>query len=187
VEGTRRQSDENGFTLVELIIYMSLALVVLVVVGGLLASSMNASNTASAAAQSSTDGQLTAQSVEDGIRGSSGFQLSTVNGNDQLLIAPTIQGSSAVTWACSAWYYSAVDGSIRHTVSTARIAIPTAAAVAGWTLLDASVRPTSGAAVFSQNGQELKMSFTSLDDKTPGEEITSSALARAGQAGITCW
>lgn len=179
------QDSERGFTLVELIIYGMLLIIVLSVVGSMLASETTTSKAVDSVTAASTAAQLVADSVERGIRNSSDFHLTTPAGTDQLLVARTAQGGATINWVCAAWYYSAAGGgTIRYTTSTMAIpAVPTAANLAGWTLLDTGVAPIGGASVFSATGAALTVAFNGLAGSNSPVAISSSAFSRAGSTG----
>lgn len=178
--------SERGFTLVELLIYGMLLIIVLAIVGSMLASETTTSKTVNAVTTASTAAQLAANSVGKGIRNSSDFNLTTPTGTDQLLVARTAQGGATISWVCAAWYYSAAGGgTIRYTTSTTAIpAVPTAAALAGWTLLDSGVAPASGTTIFSANGAALTIAFKGLAGSNAPVAISSSAYSRAGSTGV---
>jgi len=178
--------SERGFTLVELLVYGMLLVLVLAIVGSMLASMSTTSKAVNSVTAASTAAQLVADSVERGIRNSSDFHLTTPAGTDQLLVARTAQAGATVTWLCAAWYYSpAAGGTIRYTTSTTAIpAIPTAANLANWTLLDTGVAPASGTSVFSANGAALTIAFNGLAGSNSPVAISSSAVSRAGSTGV---
>lgn len=174
---------ERGFTLIELLIYMMLMVLVLGIVGAMLASTNTTSKTVTSMTQAATAAQLTAESVERGIRNSSDFQLTTPTGTDQLLIARTALGGATIAWQCAAWYYSAAAGSIRYTTSPTTILVPSPSDLAHWTLLDSAVSPSSGASIFSAAGAQLTISFNGLAAPHPPVPISSTVLSRAGSSG----
>lgn len=178
--------SERGFTLVELLIYSMLLMIVLAIVGSMLVSTVTTSKKVDSVTTASTAAQLVADSVERGIRNSSDFHLTTPTGTDQLLVARTAQGGSTINWVCAAWYYSAAGGgTIRHTTSTTTIpAAPTAADLAGWTLLDTGVAPASGTAIFSATGSAVTVSFKGLAGNNAPVAISSSVFSRAGSTGV---
>jgi Tfp pilus assembly protein PilW len=180
------QDAARGFTLVELLISSMLLMVVLAIVGSMLLSTVTTSKTVNSVTAASTAAQLVADSVARGIRNSSDFHLTTPAGTDQLLVARTAQGAATINWVCAAWYYSATGGgTIRYTTSPSAIpAVPTAATLAGWTLLDTGVAPASGTGIFSATGAALTVAFNGLAGSRPAVFISSSATGRAGSTGV---
>ncbi|MCU1585290.1 MAG: Prepilin-type N-terminal cleavage/methylation protein [Microbacteriaceae bacterium] len=182
-EALRERDSERGFTLVELLIYSMLLILVLAIVGAMIASTTSTSKIVTSMSKASAAGQLTAESIERGIRNSSDFLLTSPSGTDQMLVARTVQGAATATWVCAAWYYSATKGTIRYTTSPTAIAAPTASGLAAWTLLDPAVSPVSGSAVFSATGVQLTIAFNSLAGAEPPVAISSTVLSRAGSSG----
>lgn len=184
-EGT----SENGFTLIELIVYSALLILVLSVVGGLFISGLNTATTVRIMTNASTAGQIVADSVETNIRNASDFQLTVPSGTDQFLVARTAQRGTTLAWSCVGWYYSASgNGSIRFKQSDVAILAPTASELSTWILLDEGISPTSGTTIFSSSGQRLTMTFKGLAGDHPPVIITSSATSRAGASGsLACY
>jgi Tfp pilus assembly protein PilW len=182
-EAVTEQSSEHGFTLIELLLYSMLLLLVLAIAGAMIGSTTTTSKTVDSITKASTAGQLTAESIERGIRNSSDFLLTTPSGTDQMLVARTVQGGATANWVCAAWYYSAATGSIRYTTSATAIPTPTASGLAAWTLLAQTVSPVSGTGVFSASGAQLTIAFKSLAGSHPAVAISSTVLSRAGSSG----
>jgi prepilin-type N-terminal cleavage/methylation domain-containing protein len=178
-------ASEKGFTLIELLISMMLFVIVAAIVATMFASMSSSSKTVDSLTGSATSAQLAASSVERGVRNSSDFLLTNPTGTDQLLVARTALGGSTLTWVCSAWYYSAANGgSLRYTTSpTAIPAAPTASALAGWTLLDTGLTPTSGNGIFSATPGQLTLAFTEQSTGAGPLSISGTAVSRAGSTG----
>jgi type II secretory pathway pseudopilin PulG len=178
--------SEQGFTLVELLIYSLLLIIILGIVGAMLASTVSTSKTVDSVTSASTAAQLASESVVRGIRNASDFSLTTPTGTDQLLVARTALGGATISWVCVAWYYSAAGGgTIRYTTSPTTIpSTPTAAQLASWQLLDTGVAPASGTGIFSYTGAQLNLAFNGLAGTRPAVSITSSAISRAGSTGV---
>lgn len=184
----RISADEQGFTLVELLIYALLLSFVLAIIGGMILSAVTTTKSVTSMTQNSTAGQLVADSVITGIRNSSDFQLSEPVGNDQLLVARRATSGSTLSWVCVAWYYSAADSSVRFTSSSLAILPPTPAQLATWTLLADNVQPITGNHIFSALNERLSMSIFGLDGAHRPIDISTSATSRAGASGsLTCF
>ena len=182
-----RDESADGFTLIELLVYMMLIGLVLAIVGAMMINTMRTSNTVTSVIEASNAGQLAAHSIEQGIRNSSDFNLTSPTGTDQLLIARTALGGTTLTWRCAAWYYSpAGNGSIRYTVSDLAIPlVPTSAQLATWTVLAKGIEPISGTTIFntSVSSKQLSVAFHGLAGDPPPVAISSSAHSRAGAVG----
>lgn len=177
--------NDDGFTLVELIVTSVLTFIVLTAITGLLVSLIRTPQTVTARMDASGGAQVAANSVELGIRNSSDFRLTSPQGTDQLLVARTAESGSTIAWVCSAWYYSATEQSIRYISSSTMIpAAPTATDLAAWTLLDTSVTPTSGTSIFTVSGEEVRLAFDgAVSGQQLPQSITTSAVSRAGSTG----
>ncbi len=182
-------TDDNGFTLVELLVYSLLFSLVIMVVGGMIFSAVTASKSVVSMTETSTAGQLVARSVVTGIRNSSDFRLTNPVGNDQLLVARRASPGATLDWVCYAWYYSAADsGSVWVTSSPLAILPPTAAELSTWTLLTEGVTPVTGTGIFSALNERLSLSIHGLDGIHPPVDITTSATSRAGASGsLSCF
>ncbi|MGO4691321.1 PilW family protein [Glaciibacter sp. 2TAF33] len=176
---------EDGFTLVELLVYCMLLVLVFAIASAMLISVMKNSKTVTAMNETTSAGQLAVDSIDSSIRNSSDFQLTNPSGTDQLLItrtASTVAGP--VTWSCMAWYYSSSGaGSIRSMRSSTTILPPTATELATWTLLDDGVTPLTGTAIFSATPKQITVSFKSASPNQTPIGITSAAVSRAGASG----
>ena len=176
--------SQGGFTLIELLIASLLTVLVLFVAGGLLISVMKTITTVTTNNGLTNWAQLAAGSFESGIRNSSDSLLTNPTGNDQLLVARVASRGATISWSCAAWYYAASANTLYYTISSTAIpAAPTTAQLATWTVLDSTVKPTSGTSIFSDSGGQVILSFTSSAGSNPTAAITTSAFSRAGSTG----
>jgi Tfp pilus assembly protein PilW len=183
------ESREAGFTMIELVVAAMLFVVVFTVVGGIFLSLVRTQQTVDVLTGSANSGQLAANSIENGIRNSSDFQLSAV-GSDQLLVARTAGSGTTLSWACTAWYYSAAgDGEIRSTRTTgAAIDAPTSAELADWTLVLEGVAPSAGSTIFSVSGPQLTVSFEATAGDHSATAIDFTVIPLTGVTGVsTCY
>ena len=207
-------NPEHGFTLVELIVYVSLLLVVLVIVAGLLINSLKSEQSVRSAAEASNVGLLIATAIQADVRNATALNVSSPDiattgiAGTQLLAMRTLKGDGAATSVCSAWLYVPAHGGQLFTAeSTATIPVPSVAYLAstpadkpakaptGWSSygegvarqLSASVPPVS-VPVFTLAGQELTMAF---DVSAPGRKaipISTSETSRQTLTGTsTCF
>ncbi|WP_431245481.1 PulJ/GspJ family protein [Leifsonia xyli] len=167
---------ESGFTLIELIIAAAITLVVLITVGGFLASASKAEKGTRAATAAATLGQLVARSVSQGVSNATAVSVVTnsVTGA-QLLQArvysmnstddPT-QGTTSGT-GCQAWYYLPTNGGaiyVKRVFPAAAIAMPSGAPDSTWQLigngLGATVAAAQSSTVFaSPSGTRVDLKF----------------------------
>jgi prepilin-type N-terminal cleavage/methylation domain-containing protein len=156
VEG--RAGRDGGLTLIELIITVALFSVVLVVTGTILVSALKVQSGVSSIGSASNGAQLVARSLQRGIGNASAFKAEAPTADGQLLRARVaVPGASGVSWKCVAWYWSATKSTLRTTSSsTGAVPVPTATALAGWTLLATRVQVASGATQpFTAAGTQL--------------------------------
>ena len=164
---TRKRVDgcaaepEQGFTLVELIVYLALFLIVLIVIAGILISSLKSEKVVRSAAEASSLGQLIANAVQKDARNATALNVSSPNtgiADSQMLVMSTLKGDVAGTSVCSAWLYVPVHGGQLFTAkSTAKISVPWVAdltstpadkavrAPTGWSSYGEGITPRAGA------------------------------------------
>lgn len=183
--------DDRGFTLVELMVASMLFGLVMLVVSGIVVSTILTQQTVTTVTSATTDGQLVATTIDQRIRNSSEFKVTNVGTSDQLLVARVAGADATLTWSCYGWYYSAADGgSIRMTTTPAgtKITTPTAAQLAGWTLLLSGVSPRSGSHIFSATGTQLSVAFnaTAGDNRPTAIDFTTARLTGVSEV-LACY
>ena len=179
-----RARDDDGFTLPELIMYGMLLTVLLAVAAGIMLSGTIAERTVRVVVGASTESQLTADSIETGIRNSSAYTVTAPTTGTQLLRARVAQGTTSTVWVCAAWYYEPTvrNGSIwyKASINETAVAAPTAATLSSsWTLLADDVRPAAGLTIFSIASNQLVFAFKTTAGNDPPASVSSSATSRA--------
>ncbi|KQO97398.1 PilW family protein [Leifsonia sp. Leaf264] len=167
----RLKQHDEGYTLIELLIYVGLFLLVAFIVGSILLNSLRISATVTNSTSTVQGGQLIARSVDAGIRNATSLNVASVPGrpNDQLLRARSsivkLTGSvKTTTWRCLAWYYDSVNQKV-YTKSNSSAAVPVPAISDltghGWTLLSAGVTSSTTPFVNStdSNGPKLTTNY----------------------------
>lgn len=190
---TREQgsASDDGFTLVELIVYGLLLVVVLGIVGSIMISSLNIEQEVRASTESTTTAQLAAESIVAGVRNGTARELTSV-GDDQLLRIRTAGGNpGTVTWHCAAWYYSPSTGTIRTTRTvddTVGVPSPTAEPL-DWALIAEGVTTTDPSGeIFTATADGVRLNFTAEAGQGATVVIDSSATLRAGGTeGASCF
>ncbi|HRN30287.1 MAG TPA: hypothetical protein PK890_11395, partial [Terrimesophilobacter sp.] len=111
------------------LIYGILLVSVLLIVGSILISTLGIERMVRESTIATSNAQLTATSIENGVRNATAVNLTAV-GSDQVLMARTAGADPfSLSCVCRAWYYSAANGTIRTTTSandSTPIASPTA-------------------------------------------------------------
>lgn len=153
----RSLKRDEGVSLVELLIYMLLAVTVLTIIAAILINSLRAESAVRTSAQATDTAQLAAQSLNRGIHNASAIEVTSPASGITLVRTRSIDSSAAGTWRCEAWVFAA--GAIRTMTSSAAIAPPTTeVAVESWFLLADGVEPIAAAPVFALAADERSLS-----------------------------
>ncbi|WP_156376721.1 PilW family protein [Yonghaparkia sp. Root332] len=147
--------------MIELLIYMLLAVIVLTIIAAILINSLRAENTVRTSAEATDTAQLAAQSLNRGIHNASAIEVSAPVADVAVVRTRSLDSSSEGVWQCQAWVV--VDGQLRTTRSDAAIPVPTTAAeVASWLLVAEGVAPIGTDPIFSLAADErsLAVGFT---------------------------
>lgn len=148
---------DEGVSLVELLIYMLLAVTVLTIISAILINSLQAERTVRTSAQATDTAQLAAQSLNRGIHNASAIEVTSPASGITLVRTRSIDSSAAGVWRCEAWVVA--NGQMRFTTSSAAIAPPTtAAAAASWLLLADGVEPIGANPIFALAADERSVS-----------------------------
>ncbi len=175
------RNDDDGFTLVELMVYSIILTVVLGVVASMYLSLNATQQVVSTTVDASSQAQVAADSIETGVRNSSAFSLTAPSVGTQFLRARVATGTTTIVWKCAAWYYStAGGGTIRYKVSTTAIAAPSEATAATWSKLATGVAPSTGTTIFSVSADTVTFGFNVKSGTEPVAKVVSSAVQRAG-------
>lgn len=156
------QRTEEGFTLVELIVYMMLLGLVMTVVGSLIITGIRGQRQIEGTSTASNAGQLIAQSIGTGVRNAAAVKVHAATAAGQLAQAKVGSTNAAgdVTWRCQSWFYSTVDKAVYARSSTSGAVTAPTAGFSGWTLLADRVSLASGVtAPFTAAGAGLAVDF----------------------------
>ncbi|MDJ0376021.1 hypothetical protein [Cryobacterium sp. PH31-L1] len=120
MSSTHQVPRQAGYTLVELLIYSSLLVLILTVVGGMLLNTITSEDKVIASADANAVSQLIASSVHSGVRNATKVQVTettdtgdATENDNQLLLVTSVSSDAAKTAAarvCQAWYYTGVNG-----------------------------------------------------------------------------
>ncbi|WP_162940064.1 PulJ/GspJ family protein [Gryllotalpicola protaetiae] len=139
--------DEQGFTLIELIVTMAVGALVLSLAASFIVASLRAQSTVSTQTDSTTSAQLALRSLQQGLENAPVFTVT--NGSqpgDIIVIAPSLSPRSSAAWTCHAWRYSASASTI--SVATWNDGNTFAAETLHWTSLATRVSPKGATPVF---------------------------------------
>ena len=184
---------DSGLTLVELVVASALLGLVISVIGGIMISLLTTERSVTGLTEGATSAQLTATTIGDQLRNSSGFQLVEVDDpDDQLLVARVAGSASDLTWRCVGWYVdTSGDGQIRTTTTADGVAIdpPPTAELDDWTLLLDGVSAPDGLTVFTEAGPRMEVRFDAMteDDGLPVAIRFTSARLTGVEEGESCF
>ena len=172
----RVRDDSSGFTLIELVVASSLTVIVAVVIGSILISTLGSEKTIRTTTQATSAGQLVAQSIDKGVRNATWIDLTAASG-EYFLTVRTASQTAVVTYRCQAWYITPA-GVAYMTSSPTKITKPSDGNVTGWTLLTTGIHQSGTASVLSRAGREVTITFEVDAGEAQDVLITTSALSR---------
>ncbi len=176
--GRRLRDDTSGFTLVELIVASSLMVVIAVVIGNILITTLGSEKTIRTTTQATSSGQLVAQSLDKGVRNANWISSPPYLASGEYFLAVrTASGTAVVSYSCQAWFISSTGSAYVRTSSTA-IAKPTGGNLTGWTLLTTGVERAGTADILSVSGKQVTITFEVDAGDAPNVLISTSALSR---------
>lgn len=168
-----RGESDVGFTLVELLIYISLMIVVLLIVGSMLINSLQTERTVRNSTQATNAGQLVSLSVGQGVRNSTSVWHSAPGVVPEVLMVRTVGTQTPANWLCQAWSFEA--GQIRTKTSSGAISILT---TANWTLLGGRMQRVAGSPVFLKNGRSVTLNLDVSTGTGKPVRINTTATSR---------
>ncbi|RNE59217.1 PulJ/GspJ family protein [Cryobacterium tepidiphilum] len=187
--------NDEGLTLIELLVAMMVSLVVLLIVGSLLVNTLKTERTVRTATQDTSSAQLVAKSVSQGVRNATDFWHSPAGSVPEILMARTqrtIDAGGNPVWVCRAWSFA--DGQVRTATSSTPIAkTQTAASVQSWTLLADGVEATTAGSValpvFAWSGRKVDLALNVSTGTPEPTLIHTTAVSRQepAAAGAPCF
>lgn len=189
--GPRPKGQNNeGFTLVELLIYSFFSVIILAIAGGILISSLNVERETRGLAETSDLGQLVSRTVEEGARNASDIRAEPLTADGQLLRARVAVGTTggSVTWECQAWYYSsATTGFYWAKSATGMVAAPLAGTnlhASPWLFLGEGLHPDDATGTFfGSDGSNVTLRFRVSSDSVDLVLIPNTVVKRQSAAG----
>lgn len=118
---------ETGFSLVELLIAMSLFGIIITIIGSVIVSAITADRTVREVTGSTTDGQLVVNVIEETVRNSTAVRVTTAA--DGASVFATVRTVAGGTARCHAWFYDDGQGAVFERTSTTAITAPNPGAV----------------------------------------------------------
>lgn len=189
IPSTARARDDRGFTLVELIISLSILTVVTTIVGSMIISSLRAESTVRDVTGTTTDGQLAVNVIEQTVRNSTAIRVTPAA--DGVSVHVALRSTVGGTARCHAFFYDAPSDRIFQRSSTSAISAPLPGEVgAEWTVVSAGIVPhvtgSVTAPVFAAEGTRgLTVSFTVDSASGPGALFVTTATGRGPQSNAS--
>lgn len=187
----KKTNNDDGFTLVELLVTCLIMGLVFTVVATMFISISSAQRIVTGVTTSTTDAQVAASTIEKSLRNSSEFKLTVpASTTDQLLVARVANQTNTLSWSCQAWYYSSTTGSI-YTTKTAdgtKITAPTAMQLQTWPVLVTKVTPRTGTTIFTVDASKVIIAFNATPSGQPSIAIQTTAVKQTGTAeALSCY
>ena len=159
--------QDDGFTLLELLISTGLAIIILGIAGGVLIGGLRAQESTGTVTDAANTAQQIVRSVQAGVRNASAITVTSnaVTGT-QLLLARTV-GSDPTSTApsCQAWYYTPANGGSVYTTRTTPasvISLPSGGPQGIWTIIGKGVSPAdpaTGKVFNAPSGGRVELKF----------------------------
>jgi type II secretory pathway pseudopilin PulG len=157
---TGPKGAEAGFTLVELIVYISLSVLILSLVGGFLLNGVRAERGVTSAAQAANTAQLIAESIKRDVRNATEVNVSD---NHNLLVVKTVGMGEVPDSTCGAWFFDEETQAIYAKKAGAKSEPMTDDLLASWTAQGqgiSRINPTEPVGVFTAVDGSVSLSFT---------------------------
>jgi len=137
---------DDGISLVELIVAMSLLALVLAIAGGVLINGLKTQQTTNAVTNAANTAQQIASSIQSGVRNATAVVVTSDEtvGTQLLIVRKVGVDPSSTAASCQAWYYTPLNGGSVYTRTSspaAAIAVPIGEPDVSWSLLGTGVSP----------------------------------------------
>ncbi|KQQ93999.1 hypothetical protein ASF62_07480 [Leifsonia sp. Leaf325] len=180
-------TGEDGFTLVELIVYCGLMVLVLTIAGGFLINSIRVENVVTDTTNASSGAQNASSAVKQAVRDAVDVQVSTPG--DVLKVRTMRTDTAVADWTCVQFRY--LDGTIQMAKSPTKFSLwsPTNPS---WLTLTDNVTPGS-AGLFAAVANGVSFDFTVAEPEGHPTTIKTSVLKRGNSvtsvtgSSVTCF
>lgn len=160
-------NEEDGFTLIEMMVASSVALIVLAIAGGMLIAGLRTQETALRVTEAANTAQQIVHSVQAGVKNASAIIVTsnTVTGTQLLLVRTVSLDPTSTAPSCQAWYYTPANGGTVYTIKTTpptAITVPTGGPQGVWTILGTGVTPAdpiTGKVFNAPSGGRVELKF----------------------------
>lgn len=186
----RLRRDDSGFSLVELLVAISLFGIIITIVGSVIISAITADRTVRNVTGSTTGGQLVVNIIEGTVRNSTAVRVATdVDGVSTFATVRTTAGGSA---RCHAWFYDDETGAMYERSSTTAITAPIAGAVGTeWTRISDGLEPlddgtgTPVPVLAAEGTRGLAVSFSVDGGSGTSSLFITTVTGRAPQSNVS--
>jgi prepilin-type N-terminal cleavage/methylation domain-containing protein len=186
----RRRRDDDGFTLMELLISVGLFAIIMTIVGSVILSSLGADRTVRTVTTTTTEGQLVVNVIEEAVRNSTAVSIATAS--DGVSVFATVRSTVGGSAACVAWFYDSETETVYQRRAAAAITAPTPGAVGDtWTRLGGSIVPdvdstgTPYPLFVAQGTRGITVRFAVDGESGPESLFITSATGRAPQSNAS--
>lgn len=160
-------NEEDGFTLIEMMVASSLAVIILVIAGGMLIAGLRTQETALRVTEAANTAQQIVHSVQAGIKNASAITVTSnaVTGTQLLLVRTVSLDPNSTAPSCQAWYYTPANGGAVYTKKTTPpipITVPAGGPQGTWTVLGTGVTPAdpiTGKVFNAPSGGRVELKF----------------------------
>ncbi len=171
------RSDDEGVTLVELIVYLAVGALILALMAGLLVNGLKSQAQTTDRDTATGRATIITNSIQTSVRNASAV---TVSPDGKSLVAVVATGTTG--WECRAWTVTST-GAMLYKSAAAKITVPLTAGTA----LASGVAPISSTPVFAQAGSQVTVQLT-VTAGAAVVPVTSGATAQALIVGAgPCW
>lgn len=160
-------NKEDGFTLIEMMVASSVAIIVLAIAGGMLIAGLRTQETALRVTEAANTAQQIVHSVQAGVKNASAITVTsnTVTGTQLLLVRTVSLDPTSTAPSCQAWYYTPANGGAVYTKKTTpptAITVPVGGPQGIWTILGTGVTPAdpiTGKVFNAPSGGRVELKF----------------------------
>lgn len=164
--------DDEGLTMVELIIYMALSTMVATIIVFLFIGTLKAQDGVTGVTQASSRGQAISQGMDRAVRTAKAVDIYTDGSGNQVLVV-----WSRSTQPCQAW----------RVTPAGALEVASGAGFAHWGTLADKVQPISGQSYFGRDGTRVRYTFAMVTSGKPVEfEGAVAARGTLGTVGTAC-
>lgn len=174
--------SQEGFSLIELLIYMLMSTAVLAILVSIFASVFTVQDSVMQSGDSTSELQTISNSISHGVRNSTALQLTT-SSVGQVLVVETQTGADQVGSICQAWFYKPSLDTLYTATGAAKADLPSSSSTEGWTLLSDNIHAVGSTSMFSASGSTLEFAMKSTNTKGLITEFSNRVTGQGQNTG----